>query len=758
MIGHPLRFVLMATLALSAACRSPSAPNDTELGKSAGSTGATAAESQATPDVDLPELERDQREEILGRGILALLEADHLRGQNFDDDVSKTAFAVFLDRLDYGKLFLLQSHVDNLKRAELRMDDQMRSGNLRLARQAAALMKDRRQVVGGVIDQLLAKPFDFTVDESLEIDGEKRAFAASEADLADRWRKVLKQSVLERVERMDAMAKVRAELAGKPDAPKVTGEPIPETFEGREEKARAELKETFSGRFKRLDEADVLEPVERFINSVAAVYDPHTAYLAPADKANFDIQMSGKLEGIGAILQEDDHFIRVREVVPGGASWRQGDLEAGDLILSVAQAGDEPVDVADMPIDAVVKMIRGKKGTVVVLTVKKPDDTIKVITITRDVVVVEASYARGAVLKPGAGQALPSVGYIYLPSFYGGGRGLGGSSRTAAGDVGVLLRKFRDMKMPGVVIDLRGNGGGLLQQAGDIVGHLIDDGPVVQAKDAKELDVLEDRDPGVSYDGQVVVLVDRFSASASEIVAAALQDYRRAVVVGTADQTHGKGTVQVVFDLDRANQGTKPLGVFKFTVQQYFRITGKATQRVGVAPDVVLPDPAGHIESGERFLDHNIPPSQVEPAGFSPVTPSWTSTSLAANSRKRVANNNLLAKVSQRTSMLEKRNDDTVVPLKLEVWQEKRRADEKELEALDPKLGESKPRLKLEVVEYAGRPKIARGNRKDTRDRLAEWKKGLARDPWLEEAVYVLNDMLSAGPKVASDLPERPVP
>ena len=749
MVASTLRYGLVVALtALVGAdgCSSPGTPKDTELNKSAGTS-----QSGAEPAPELPELARDSREEILGQGILRLLESEHLRGLAFDDQVSATAFELYLDRLDGAKLFLLDDHVGQLRLAEQRMDDQMRAGNLKLARQGGALMTERRKVVGALIETLLAKPFDFTVDESLELDSDKRTFAKDEAELADRWRKVLKDSVLQRVQRMDAMAKARAELAKNPDAPKPTGEPIPDTFEGREAKARAELKETFSGRFRRLDEADPLQPAETFINAVASVYDPHTAYLAPADKANFDIQMSGKLEGIGAILQEDDHFIRVREVVPGGASWQQGDLEAGDLILSVAQGDDKAVDVADMPIDNVVKMIRGKKGTVVVLTVKKPDETIKVIRITRDVVVVEASYARGAVLEPAAGQSVPKVGYIFLPSFYGGGGGRLGSARSAGRDVGMLLRKFEQMKMPGVIVDLRSNGGGLLQQARDIVGHFIPDGPVVQTQAGDELEVLEDPDPQVAYSGQVVVLVDRFSASASEIVAAALQDYRRALVVGTAEQTHGKGTVQVVFDLDRFAGEGKPLGVLKFTVQQYFRITGKATQRTGVEPDIVLPDPSGFLESGERFLDHNIPPSQVAAASFTASSVSWAVDALAKASQKRVAGNEVLTKVARRTQALQQRQKDTLSPLMLDKWRAKRDRDEKELEALDPKIADSQARLKLRVIEYAGRPRIANGNRKDTRDRLAEWKKGLARDPWLEEAVFILSDMLNASKAQAAN-------
>jgi carboxyl-terminal processing protease len=447
--------------------------------------------------------------------------------------------------------------------------------------------------------------------------------------------------------------------------------------------------------------------------------------------------MSGSLEGIGAVLSEDDHYIRVQEIVPGGASYRQGKLKAGDLILAVAQDGEEPVDVADMRINQVVQMIRGPKGTTVTLTVKKPDDSIEIIAITRDVVEIEAAYARGAIIDGPDGNKL---GYVSLASFYGNTRARPGMTpqRNSSDDMRLLFAEMEKRKVPGVVLDLRGNGGGLLQHAQLITGLFIPTGPVVQTKYPKEdSQVLSDDDPSVVYKGKVVVLVDRFSASASEIVAGALQDYERAVIVGTGP-THGKGTVQMLFDLNRLRgEPGLPLGVLKLTIQQFYRINGESTQFRGVVPDIVLPDPVGHLESRERDLDNAIPWDKVDPLQYSTwVGKNWNLAELASKSAARVASNQLFKKIKERSSYLDSRRKDTKVPLQRSKWLARRKADKEALEKADPKLDEAPAVLKPQVINYTGKPD------KTESDRIKAWKKAVSRDPWLLEARNILADML----------------
>lgn len=719
------------------------------------SVATTAPAEPVTPEPEVPSLAdmpADAREANLAQALASLLPNQHLRQLPMDDTLSTEAFKAYLETLDGGKVLFLASHVEQLGNYRERMDDQMKSGDLVLARKGAKLLVDRRQVVAALVADILTKPFDFTKKESLETDVDKRSYLTSEAELRERWRKILKLQALERISRMGEIRKALLEAKAKGKAPTEdevnlgpgeTPESVaaidkalakyPEKFEDREKKVREELASTFAGRFKRLSTLSPLDPAERFINAITSVYDPHTRYLAPADKENFDIQMTGSLEGIGAVLSEDDHYIRVREVVPGGASWRQGDLEAGDLIMNVAQKGKEAVDVADMPIDKVVQMIRGKKGTVVTLTVKKPDDSVKVISITRDVVSVEAAYARGAVLKPTKG---PAVGYVYLPSFYGPADDSSGDQRNATGDVADILEALNKQKVGKVVLDLRGNGGGYLEHARDITALFIPEGPVVQTRRSDgDKQVLRDDDKKVAFNGELVVMVDRFSASASEILAGALQDYERGVIVGTGP-THGKGTVQMLVDLNRFK--TAPvngsLGVLKLTIQEYFRVTGDSTQWRGVVPDVTLPDPAAHVESGERFLDHSIPWSRTDGLAFDRWTHSWDTKSLAASSKQRVVADPQLKTVAARTGFLKQRRERTLVPLERSAFEAQEKADKAKLESLDPKIDDSAERF---VVTLVGKTKP----QGEVSKRLAEWQKSLARDPWLDEALHVLDDM-----------------
>jgi len=705
----------------------------------------------------------DPREAALSKVMLRLLEHEHLLRKPVDDDVSRTAFKTYADHLDGGKMFLLESDARSLDRFADKIDDELRSGSLDLAHEGAKLFAARVAVVEKIVADVLAQPLDFTNEEFIEIDPEKVVLANTEAELRDRWRRRLELEVMERVASMEARLDAAKEKAAKATTPPGRTRPtvpppvgasttpaddddderatvplgeIPTTPEGREAKARTDIAKQYAGRFARLKNPAPLDAAAELVNALTSALDPHTTYLPPADKANFDIQMTGQLEGIGAVLREKDHYTEVVEIVPGGASWRQGGLAPGDLILSVANPGQDAVDVFDMRIDEVVKMIRGKKGTTVRLRVRKPTGTDESIAITRDVVVIEEAYAKGALLQR---KGQPALGYIHLPSFYGGK----GSPRSAATDVKRLLHEMKTRKAAGVILDLRSNGGGLLGDAVEMTGHLIDRGPVVQIQDSrKQREVLGDDDKGIEYDGPVVVLVDRFSASASEIVAGALQDYKRAVIVGTGP-THGKGTVQTLADLDRATGGQIELGSLKITIQQFFRVTGSSTQREGVVPDVLLPDPAGHVESGERELDHAIAWSQTTPASYTPWPATWNPTVLAQKSTARVAKNPVLAKISTATAVLKARRNDTKVPLQKAAWEARRKEQKAALEAASPDLKKAAPNFAVQPIADPAAKPTAPGPNGKTDDRATRWSDALARDPWVDESAHILADMLA---------------
>ncbi len=744
------RSFLLFALVLS--CSSPRTADKLD-GRAPPSPGPSAGASASVGDADLPESPRDPREAVIASAAGTLLAREHVLARSIDDSVSKEAFQRFIEQIDSGKLFLLESDVQKLARFETDMDDELRAGDLVLGRKGVALLAQRRRVVADIIARTLATPLDFTANESLETDPKKRAFCKSEEELAARWRGVLKLQVLERIQQLEDTLERRThpkpedksadsdEAKRDAAAEKALGE-IPATFEGRRDKVQKEIAEQFATQFVRRGTVDKLEPAQTFINAVNAAFDPHTNYLPPADEANFDIAITGRLEGIGATLREQDHYILVHDLVPGGAAWQQGKLEIGDLIQTVAQEGKPPVDVTDMPIDQVVSMIRGPKGTVVILTVKKPDGSIKNISITRDVIRIEATYARGAVLKT---KSNGDVGYVHLPAFYGeGGRAKKPGERNATDDMRTILGQLTKKGVKSLVFDLRGNGGGLLTHARDITGLFIKDGPVVQTKDAKgSVEVLHDTDTSVAFDGPVVVLVDRFCASAAEIVAGALQDYERAVVVGSS-ATHGKGTVQAVIDLDRnvrqMQPQADPLGLYKITIQEYFRVSGGSTQLKGIVPDVLLPDPTSFVESGERTLFHPIPWSTIAPVPYAKVPHTWKTVDLAAASASRTSANPDLATVTKFAKLMETRKDKSQRPLARDAWQAEHKRMKAELDALDPKKNEPKPLMEVVGLSPQGTP----ATDPRTQKRLDKWKDTLARDLWVDEATRVLADMKKA--------------
>ena len=736
-----MRFPSRALLGLIlAACsaKSTSPGEQPHTAQAAPAPGASQGQGAAAAGPSTP---KDPREAALAGTVLQLLEHEHLLHKKLDDEVSRQAFTQYLDRVDAGKLFLLKSDRDTLaaKYAD-KIDDELRDGSLDLAHEGERMFEDRVAEVSKIVADLLAKPLDHDDDETVELDPKKLQPPATDDELRDRWRKKLELEVLERVGTMEDRLAAEAKAAKEPKKAKAEEKKaddrslpiasIPKTLPEQEAKARTDLAKSYASRFARLREPGKLDAASDLINAVTSTFDPHTDYLPPSDKANFDIEMSGSLEGIGAALREKDDYIEVSELVPGGAAWRLGGLAPGDLILSVANEGQDPVDIVNMRLDDVVKMIRGKKGTVVTLRLRKPDGHEETLSITRDVVVIEEAYARAALLnKKGA----PKIGYIHLPSFYGTGK------RTSAKDLDRLFGEMKTEKVAGVILDLRSNGGGLLQDAVDITGELIDTGPVVQVRDSRgKKDVLGDDDKGETYDGPMVVLVDQFSASASEILAGALQDYHRAVIVGTAP-THGKGTVQTLADLDRVTGSHDDLGVLKITIEQFYRVSGDSTQREGVKPDILLPNPNGFIDSGESSLEHALPFSKIDPVPHDDWRFTGKLPALADKSAARVAKDPVLAKIASAVAVLKARKEDTKVPLSMKAWEDRRKQQKAELDAASPDLEKVTPRLTVTTIEDTAASAPGPGGKTD--DRLMRWKDSLARDPWVDECVSILGDM-----------------
>ncbi len=464
--------------------------------------------------------------------------------------------------------------------------------------------------------------------------------------------------------------------------------------------------------------------------------DPHSDYFAPKTKEDFDIAMSGELEGIGATLSQRYGEIKVVSIVVGGAAWKQGELEEGDVILKVAQEGEEPVSITNMRLDDAVRLIRGKKGTKVTLTIRKIDGTIKDITIVREKIIIEETFVKSVILKdPETGK---KIAYVYLPSFYIDFQHKNG--RKCGDDFKKELMKLKDEKVDGVIVDLRNNGGGALQEVVKIAGFFIPKGPIVQVKDRNgKIMHLDDKDASVIYDGNVLVMVNQFSASASEIFAAALQDYNRAVIFGTP-QSHGKGTVQQMFDLDlipSISSSMKPLGALKLTIQKFYRINGGSTQIKGVQSDISYHSTYSFLDIGEISLDNALPWDKIPALKYVKWKPSYNLDSLKAWSNFRMQNDSAFIVTDEYARYLKKDNDDDIIPLQLSKYKElidKRKQERKKLNKA------TKKKIKLDIAYLKDDEKQMQ---KDTlmKYRYDNWSKKLKKDFVLQEAYNIVVDM-----------------
>lgn len=662
--------------------------------------------------------------------LMSGLNNAHYAPLKVDDEFSKKAFDLYVKRLDYNKKFLLQSDVDQLQGYRDKIDDEITNGTFELFAMSNKMIQERIAEKEALYKELLAKPFDYTVDEEYETDGEKAAFCKTEAELRNEWRKSLQYQTLIRLnELMDEQEKAKA----KNDS--IGSQFKEQPFDSLEAKARKKVMKANDDWFKRLKKLNEKDRFSAYVNCVTALYDPHTEFFPPKEKKQFDQSMSGQLEGIGAKLQQKDGVVKVTEIVVGSPSYKQGELKAGDAILKVAQGDKEPVEISDMDLDEAIELIKGKKGTEVRLTVKKPDGSMKVIPIIRDVIQLEETFAQSAILQNGK----QKIGYIKLPVFYADFTKNG--ARRCGQDIKAETIKLKEAGVDGIIIDLRDNGGGSLAEVVDMVGHFIPTGPVVQVrKKGGKTDVYRDFNPEQVYDGPMAVMVNRNSASASEIFAAAMQDYKRALIIGGSPTTFGKGTVQQFLDLDLylmpEFDTVKPLGAVKVTMQKFYRINGGATQLRGVVPDVVLPDAYSQLETGEKELDYPMPWDEISPADYKTFN-YLDYEKIRKKSDERVKKNKTFALVQEEAKYFKARRDDSKYSLNLEKF----RAEEKKIKEENKKYDD----LKAEIKGFeAGLLKVdidAMQNDTTRLGREKKWADGLRKDFYLYEASNMLGDM-----------------
>ncbi|KAA1247416.1 carboxy terminal-processing peptidase [Aquimarina sp. RZ0] len=682
----------------------------------------SAASCSFTTKVDEDDPDKDR---ILIDLISYVLSKGHYDAKDMDDDFSKEVFADYIDALDPLKRYFYKSDIDEFKKFEKLLDDQIRDKEIDFFNLTYNRLQDRMSDARSLYKEILGHPFNFEKDESINTDYEEIAYASNKEEMKNRWRLQLKFNALSSYydkvdEQIDSITKNKNYKR--------------KTAVVLEEEAREITKMSLKEYFEFADDLERKDWFSIYINSIVEEFDPHTYYFAPQDKDRFDIAMSGKLEGIGARLQKKNDNVKIIEIISGGPAWRGNEVEVGDLIMKVKQEDEvEPVNIVGMRLDDAVSLIKGAKGTKVMLTVKKVDGTIENIEIVRDVVELEETYAKSSLVKKNN----KAYGVINLPKFYFNMQDY--NQRNAAKDVKQEIIRLKEQDMEGLVIDLRDNGGGSLQTVVDIAGLFIDKGPIVQVRTKGESpEVLSDKDRNVLWDGPLVILVNELSASASEILAAAMQDYKRAIIIGSK-QTYGKGTVQNVMDLNRWMRSNDfgDLGALKLTTQKFYRVNGGSTQLEGVKSDVVVPDRYSYIDIGEKDQENPLPWDKIAAADYTLWDGYIDFDQTINKSKARMATNEQLKLIEENAKWVREKRDVNKYSLNYNKYKANIELNEKQAERFE-RLNDYKTNLSFESLPYEKDLM-----KKDTilEEKRKRWHKSLSKDVYVEEALSVLEDM-----------------
>jgi len=686
----------------------------------------------------------DKKKKIVMETVMRTIRDDHFAPRAIDDSFSSRVFHKILENLDYDKKFFTSQDLQQLSVYQYKIDDQINEGSVEFFNKLNEVFSKRIDQAEDYYKEILNKPFSFTGSDSIQLSGDKLAYAANDQALKQRWTEYLKYRVLVKyVDLKKEQEKGSSDNKGTAAAKRKSDAEL-------EKEAREGVRKNQDSYFKRLRKIKDDDRFAIYVNSITTTEDPHTDYLPPRDKQRFDEAMSGSFVGIGAQLKEEEGKIKVAAILPGTPAKKQGELQPGDEILKVAQGSAEPVDVQGFEIDEVVSKIRGKKGTEVRLTVRQVNGATKVIPIVRGEVQLEEVFAKSAIIESKDGP----VGYVYLPEFYADFNRSGNGRRSFI-DVAREIEKLNNAGVKGIILDLRNNGGGSLDDVVQMAGLFIDKGPVVQVKSSGvRPDQLDDMRSGTLYDGPLAIMVNQNSASASEILAAAMQDYKRAVVVGTP--TFGKGTVQRLISLDdrysrgnplslmqqRGGQehvmgGDQMIGSLKITFQKFYRINGGSTQLKGVTPDIILPDPYAAIEMGERRDKAALEWDEIPAANYTPVSNPVNVGPLAEASRKRVAGSPAFRLIQEHAQRIKERDENNTYPLNEAAY--RKQLDEansvsKKMEDLE------KQATPLKIVNV--REDLTVINQDSSRiSKNADWIKNLQKDIYLAETVNIINDL-----------------
>ena len=658
--------------------------------------------------------------------ITYVLDQAHYLDKEINDEFSEKVFNTFLENLDPFKRYFYSSDIKDFSAYKYSIDDAFKNPNLEFFDLVYERYSKRMSESEEIFKEILSQPFDFSKDEVCECDFEVLDYVKTKDELYDRWRKLLKIYVIENYH-----DEIKLDLKKQEEDIEFN----PRTLAEIEKETRDALSVTMNDNYRFItQEIQRGDWLSVYINSFVSQYDPNTSYLDPESKDRFDVDMSGNYAGIGARLQKKIDKVEITEVISGGPAWRDNILEKGDAILKVRQDDEnEAVSILEMRLSEAVKLIKGDKGTKVHLTIKKVDGSINEVTVKRDIVLLEETYIKSSIVEKGD----DFYGVINIPKFYIDFDNQ--SNRDAAKDLRTEISRLKEEGVKGLVIDLRNNGGGALKTVVDMAGMFIKSGPVVQVKYFdKEKQVLSDRDRSILWTGPLVILVNEGSASASEILAAAMQDYKRAIIIG-GNQTWGKGTVQNVFPLNRMVRGNTngDLGALRYTTQKYYRINGGSVQLEGVKSDINVPYRYKYLDFGEKDSENPLQWDEIDDVDYTKWQSNFDFEEAIEKSKIRMTDNEYLNLVEENAKWIKSIRDDKVINLNYEKFKEELENNSLKTEkfkslndySLDYKF-QSLP-YELDLIKKDSVLGIKR----------ERWHKSLNKDFYIDEALNVLSDL-----------------
>ena len=655
------------------------------------------------------------KDRLLIEIVKYVVEKGHYNKIEINDDVSEKIFSSFINQFDSQKRFFLKSDIKNFEKYKFKLDDQIKNYDLTFFNLVYETSKLRFEEIKKYYNEIITNPFDFNSKETLDLDFESKDYSKNKNEVKQRWRKQLKFSTLD-----IALLKLGDSLDFIDD--RVYNESL------------AIVKKNTEDFFEFYADMDRDDWFSTYINSFLNQLDPHTFYFQPDDKERFDVNISGKFNGIGARLTKTEGTIKIVEIIIGGPIWKDKLLDVGDIILKVSQEDEEPVDVVGVKLEDAIKLIKGPAKSFVTLSVKKMDGSIKDVKIMRDVVELEEVYAKSTLIsKEGV-----DYGYISLPKFYVDFSDY--KNRNSAEDVKNHIIKLKNNGMQGLILDLRNNGGGSLQTVVDMTGLFIEKGPVVQVKSiGNRKKVLYDRNPEIVWDGPLVVLINEMSASASEILAAALQDYKRAVIIGS-EKSFGKGTVQNIIDLNKfISNSNFDMGAIKITTDKFYRINGESVQLEGVKSDVVIPDSYMHIFNGERDEKNPLKWDKIDAAYYTKWNGFKNINFITSNAQSRINSNDYHKLISKRAEWIKEQRDNKIIPLNFSSYKDYTDNNSKKNKLFES-ISDYSNNLNFKLLKTEKEFIMSNKELLSNRNR---WHKNLKRDIFISEGINVLEQIFS---------------